>query len=270
MLEQAISEQAAEPTLAELADAQEMSPHHFQRIFKAATGITPKQYARAHKARQMRSQLRAGKPVTDAIYQAGYGSSSRFYEKAHDVLGMKARSYSKGGDKQLIRWSVAKSTFGLVLVAATRSGVCAILFGENRKGLAADLAERFPNATLQRAESGSDFSEWVTTTLAYIEAPHGRFRLPLDVAGTAFQQRVWDALRDVGAGETTTYADVARRIGQPTAARAVAGACAANPVAVAIPCHRVLRGDGSLSGYRWGPERKQALLDLEASQRSKE
>jgi len=259
-----LEDAACEPTLAQLAQAQGMSPHHFQRIFKEIAGITPKQYARAHRAQRMRSQLRSSRTVTEAMYEAGYGSSSRFYEHAQNTLGMGARAYARGGDKQVIRWSLADSWLGRVLVAATESGVCAILLGEDDEMLRADLTARFPNATLQMAEPGSDFSAWVRATLAYIDAPRGRFSLPLDVAGTAFQQRVWDALREVAAGQTTTYAELARRIGQPTAARAVAGACASNPLAVAIPCHRVLRSDGALSGYRWGVARKRALLEREA------
>jgi AraC family transcriptional regulator of adaptative response/methylated-DNA-[protein]-cysteine methyltransferase len=252
------------PTLTELAIDAGLSPHHFHRVFKQIAGVTPKQYAIAHRAERARQGLSAGKSVTDSIYDAGFASASRFYASAPDDLGMKPRTFAKGGAGEHIRWEVAKSILGPTLVAATERGVCAILFGASRSAVHAELSERFPRAQLERAESNSEFSGWVTRAIALIENPHGAAELPIDVAGTAFQRRVWSALRQVPAGTTTTYADIAKRIGQPTAARAVAGACAANPVAVAIPCHRVLASDGSLSGYRWGKQRKQALLDRES------
>ena len=254
-----------EPTLEELAAAVGLSLHYFHRRFKEIAGVTPKQYAAAHRAQRVQQELRDGDSVTEAIYGAGYSSSSRFYEKSRALLGMNPSTYAGGGRGEIIRWEVAESWLGSVLVGATARGICAILFGEDRDALTADLATRFPHATLEEADIDSDFSHWVARTIAFIDAPECGLDLPLDVAGTAFQQRVWAALRAVPAGVTTTYGEVARSIGEPRAARAVARACAANPVAVAIPCHRVLSSDGSLSGYRWGTERKQALLDKEAS-----
>lgn len=254
-----------EPTLEELATAVGLSPHYFHRRFKEIAGVTPKQYAAAHRAQRMQQELRDAHSVTEAIYGAGYSSSSRFYEKSQAMLGMNPSTYAGGGRGETIRWDVAESWLGSVLVGATERGICAILFGEDRHALTADLAARFPRAALEEADADSDFSYWVARTIAFIEAPGCGLDLPLDVAGTAFQQRVWAALRAVPVGETTTYGEVARCIGEPRAARAVAGACAANPLAVAIPCHRVLSSNGSLSGYRWGPDRKQALLDRETS-----
>jgi AraC family transcriptional regulator of adaptative response/methylated-DNA-[protein]-cysteine methyltransferase len=252
------------PTLKELAAAAKLSPHYFQRRFKEIAGVTPKQYATAHRAQRVRRELSNGESVTEAIYSAGYNSATRFYEDSKEMLGMNPRAFAKGGPGELIRWEVTKSSLGSVLVGATERGICTILFGENRDQLVDDLTARFPRATLEEADRGSDFSAWVACALAFIERPGRGIDLPLDMAGTAFQQQVWAALREIPAGETTTYRDVADRIGRPKAIRAVAGACAANPIAVVIPCHRVLASDGSLSGYRWGTERKQTLLDREA------
>ena len=255
---------AGEPSLRELADAAGMSPHHFQRVFKRSTGLTPKQYARAQRDARMREQLAAGDSVTDAIYAAGYGSGSRFYERADEVLGMGARAYARGGLQQRVRFCVSDCWLGKVLVAATSVGVCAIFFGSEAAQLEADLRQRLPNAELQAADEDSEFAHWVTQVLEFVEAPRGEFPLPLDIAGTAFQQRVWAALREVPSGGTASYTQIASAIGQPSATRAVAGACGANPVAVAVPCHRIVRQDGKLSGYRWGVPRKRALLDREA------
>jgi len=252
------------PTASELARAIGLSPHQLTRHFKELAGVSPKQYAMAHRAERMRAELRNGQAVTRAVYEAGYGSTSRFYERSHALLGMQPASYARGGRGQTIRWEVADSWLGPVLVAATERGVCAILFGPHRRRLAADLAARFPAATLEEAQAGSEFSRWVRSVLAQIESPRAAIELPLDVIGTAFQQRVWQALRQIPAGETTTYGDIARRIGAPRASRAIGTACGANPLAVLIPCHRVLAADGSLGGYRWGEERKRALLDREA------
>lgn len=261
-----IEEADEPPSLQELADAAELSPHYFQRRFKALVGVTPKQYAIAFRAQRIRHELGNGASVTDAIYDAGFNSTARFYEQSRELLGMTPRTFAKGGADELIRWDVAESWLGPVLVAATELGICAILFGDNDDKLRADLADRFPRAALERAEPGSAYSGWLTRALTLIEAPNGDLDLPLDVAGTAFQHRVWAALREIPAGETTTYRAVAERIGRPQSARAVAGACAANPVAIAIPCHRVIASDGSLSGYRWGVERKAALLRKEAQE----
>jgi len=254
------------PPLRQLADAAGLSPHHFHRVFKQITGVTPKQYATAHRAERVRQGLSAGKSVTDSIYDAGYASSSRFYASAAGDLGMKPSTFAKGGAGERIRWEVAESAVGPTLVAATERGVCAILFGASRAAVFGELKSRFPCAQLEPAEPNSEFAGWVARAMALIDDPHRAADLPIDVAGTAFQRRVWAVLRQIPPGATTTYSELAKQIGRPKAARAVAGACAANPVAVAIPCHRVLASDGSLSGYRWGKQRKQALLDRESEQ----
>jgi AraC family transcriptional regulator of adaptative response/methylated-DNA-[protein]-cysteine methyltransferase len=254
------------PSLKELADAAGLSPYHFQRRFKEIAGVTPKQYATAYRAQRVRQGLTNGTSVTDAMYDAGYNSSGRFYEQSSAMLGMKPSVFAEGGRGEVIRWDATPSSLGQVLVAATGKGVCAILLGDARDELLEDLTARFPRATLERAERGSDFSAWVTRALTLIETPGRKTELPLDVAGTAFQRQVWAALREIPAGATTTYRDVAKRLGRPKAVRAVGAAIAANPVAVAIPCHRVIGSDGSLRGYRWGIERKRALLDREAQE----
>ena len=254
------------PSLKELADAAGLSPHYFQRRFKEIAGVTPKQYATAYRAQRVRQELSNGTSVTDAMYDAGYNSSGRFYEQSSAMLGMKPRVFAEGGRGEVVRWDIAASSLGQVLVAATARGVCAILLGDARDELLEDLTARFPRATLERAERGSDFSAWVTRALTLIETPGRKTDLPLDLAGTAFQRQVWATLRQIPAGQTTTYRDIAKRLGKPKAVRAVGAAIAANPVAVAIPCHRVIGSDGSLRGYRWGIERKQALLDREAQE----
>ena len=249
------------PDLATLAGAVGMSRYHFHRIFKAATGLTPRAYASAHRARRVREALREGSTVTDAIHEAGFGSASRFYEASESVLGMPPASYRRGGRAEIIRFALGECSLGSVLVAATEKGVCAILLGDDPESLLRDCESRFANARLV----GDDvaFEGLVARVIALVEAPALGHDLPLDVRGTAFQQRVWQALRDVPAGSTESYAEIAARIGAPGAARAVARACAANPAAVAIPCHRVVRRDGGLSGYRWGVERKAALIERE-------
>ena len=261
-----IEEAEREPSLKELAAMAGLSPHHFQRRFKELAGVTPKQYASAHRTRRLRGALSKGGSVTKAIYDAGYNSATRLYEQSAAVLGMAPRVFAKGGAGEHIRWDVAPSWLGPVLIAATERGICAILLGETEETLFADLAARFSRATLERADEGSEFSAWLARALELIERPDRPVDLPLDVAGTAFQRRVWEALREIPPGETTTYRAVAERIGRPRAVRAVAGACASNPAAIAIPCHRVLASDGSLSGYRWGTDRKQALLRKEAQE----
>lgn len=251
------------PSLEALAGAAGLSPHYFQRRFKAVVGITPKQYAVACRAQRLRRGLETGASVTDVIYEAGFNSTARFYEKSRELLGMAPRAFANGGASEVIRWDVGESWLGPVLVAATERGVCAILFGDSTEQLHRDLAARFPRAALERAEPGSEYSEWLVQALAMIEAPDQGAELPLDVKGTVFQRQVWQALREIPAGETTTYGSLAERIGRPRAVRAVAAACGANPVAIAIPCHRVIASDGALSGYRWGIDRKAALLRKE-------
>ena len=250
------------PDLATLAREAGMSRYHFHRVFKSATGLTPRAYAAARRAQRVREALQGGATVTDAIHEAGYGSVGRFYEASERVLGMPPASYRRGGRAETIRFALGECSLGSILVAATAKGVCAILLGDDPESLLRDCESRFANARLVGGDE--DFEKLVARAIALVEAPALGHGLPLDVRGTAFQQRVWQALRDIPAGSTVSYAEVADRIGAPGAARAVARACAANPAAVAIPCHRVVRRDGGLSGYRWGVERKAALLEREA------
>lgn len=244
-----------------LAAAAGLTPRHFHRVFKATVGVSPKAYFAALRTRRAHAALQAAPRVTDAIYDAGFGSSSRFYGEAGAALGMSPSSFRAGGAGQRIRWAVEPCALGAVLVAATERGVCAIEFGDAPQALAARLRARFPKASL--VDGDPAFREWVGRVLAFVERPDAALELPLDVRGTAFQRQVWEALRMIPRGRTASYGEVARAIGRPEAARAVAAACAANAVAVAIPCHRVVRGDGSPSGYRWGAARKVELLRRE-------
>lgn len=251
------------PSLDALARSAGMSRFHFHRVFKGSTGITPKAYAAAHRAQRVREELARGKTVTAAIYDAGFNSSGRFYATSSEVLGMIPSAYRAGGKGAQIRFAVGDCSLGAVLVAATDKGVCAISFGDDPEALVRALQDRFPNA--QFVGGDAEFERWVAKVVGFVEAPAAGLELPLDVRGTAFQQRVWQALRGIPAGKTATYSEIARRIGAPKAVRAVARACASNDIAVAIPCHRVVRTDGSLSGYRWGIDRKRALLAREAA-----
>jgi AraC family transcriptional regulator of adaptative response/methylated-DNA-[protein]-cysteine methyltransferase len=239
-----------------------VSRFHFHRVFKAVTGLTPKAYAQAHRAARARLELGAQPTVTDAIYAAGFGSNGRFYAEAGERLGMTPTESRRGGDGVDVRFAVGQCSLGAILVASTAKGVCAIELGDDPDVLLARFQDRFHRARLAH---DADFDDLVARVVGLVEHPELGTDLPLDVRGTAFQERVWRALREVPAGTTTTYAEVARRIGAPTSYRAVAQACGANEVAVAIPCHRVVRTDGDLSGYRWGIERKRALLDREAA-----
>ena len=251
------------PLLAELAAQAGLSPYHFHRVFKACTGLTPKGYAVAHRAGRVRDALGRSGTVTDAIYGAGFNASSRFYEAAAGMLGMAPAAYRKGGADTAIRFAVGACALGAILVAQSNKGVCAILLGDDPDALVRDLQDRFPRAILTGGNAG--FEALVAQVVGFVEAPGTGLGLPLDIRGTAFQRRVWQALAAIPPGATATYTEVARSIGQPTAVRAVASACAANALAVAIPCHRVVRTGGGLSGYRWGVERKRALLDREAA-----
>ncbi len=251
------------PNLDALADAAGMSRFYFHRVFRAITGVTPKAYAAAHRARRVRDELTRSDTVTDAIYGAGFGSSGRFYATSSEVLGMTPTDFRSGGNGTAIRFAVGECSLGSILVAATDKGVCAILIGDDPDALARDLQDRFPKARLIGGDKG--FEQLVARIVGFVERPALGLDLPLDVRGTAFQQRVWQALREIPAGATTTYTKIAERIGAPKAVRAVAQACASNALAVAIPCHRVVRTDGGLSGYRWGVERKRALLAREAA-----
>ena len=257
-----IEESEEDLSLEELANAIGLSPGYFHRIFKAATGLTPKDYAAGHRAKKVRQGLASGNTVTDAIYDAGFNSSGRFYEKSTDMLGMTPSRYRAGGVDEEIRFAVGQTSLGAILVASTRKGVAAILLGDDPDELVHNLQDRFPKAHLIGADR--EYEALIAKVVGLIETPGTGLNLSFDVRGTAFQQRVWRALRDVPAGKTVSYAEVARRIGSPKAVRAVASACAANNLAVAIPCHRVVRRDGSLSGYAWGVERKRELIRREA------
>lgn len=250
------------PLLGDVAAAVGLSPSHFHRLFKAHTGLTPKAYAAANRADRVRRSLATGNSVTEAIYDAGFNSSGRFYATSTDMLGMTPTRYKAGGVGEEIRFAIGQSSLGAILVASSGKGVTAILLGDDPDALIADLHSRFPKARLIGADR--DYEDLVARVVGLVETPGIGVDLPLDVRGTAFQQRVWQALREVPAGMTANYAEIAQRIGAPKSVRAVAGACAANNIAVAIPCHRVVRSDGALSGYAWGVERKRALLEREA------
>jgi AraC family transcriptional regulator of adaptative response/methylated-DNA-[protein]-cysteine methyltransferase len=258
-----IEESEEEPSLNDLAKAVGRSPSYFHRMFKAITGLTPKDYAVAHRAAKVRQGLDSGNSVTEAMYDAGFNSSGRFYEKSTGLLGMTPTQYRAGGANEEIRFAVGETSLGAILVASSKKGVASILLGTDPDTLVRNLQDRFPKARLIGADG--DYEALVARVVGFVEAPNLGLDLPLDVRGTAFQQRVWQALQEIPVGQTVSYAEVARRIGSPKAVRAVAGACAANNLAVAIPCHRVVRNDGSLSGYAWGVERKRVLLDREAA-----
>lgn len=251
------------PPLAELAAHAGLSPWHFQRVFKAITGLSPKAYAQAAQARRAQAQLESADNVTDAIYAAGFNSNGRFYEGAPARLGMTPSAWRNGGAGADIHFALGQCSLGAILVAQSPRGLCAILLGDDPQALLEQFQDRFPQARLIGADAA--FEAMVARVVGFVEAPGLGLDLPLDLRGTVFQERVWRALQAIPMGETVSYAELARRIGAPTAVRAVARACAANSIAVAIPCHRVVRSDGGLSGYRWGVVRKQALLELEAS-----
>jgi AraC family transcriptional regulator of adaptative response/methylated-DNA-[protein]-cysteine methyltransferase len=250
-------------TLHALAERAGLSPWHFHRVFKSVTGLTPKGYAAAHRGQKMREKLADNGSITDALYDAGFNSNSRFYETSDKLLGMTPTAYRKGGSRNEVRFAVGECSLGSILVAQSTRGVCAILLGDDPQQLVRDLQDRFHSATLIGCDSA--FEQLVATVVGFIEAPGVGLDLPLDVQGTAFQQRVWQALGQIPPGSTASYAQIAERIGAPKSFRAVAQACGANWLAVAIPCHRVVRSDGALSGYRWGVERKQVLLEREAA-----
>ena len=249
------------PRLERLAQHAGLSMSHFHRLFKATTGLTPKEYAAAHQARRVRSMLDRSCTVTDAIYDAGYNSNGRFYDTSNEVLGMTPSHYRAGGPGTDIRFAVGECSLGSILVAKSDRGVCAILLGDDPDELTHDLQDRFPRANLIGGDA--DFEQLVSNVVGFVEAPRLGLDLPLDIPGTGFQQRVWQALLNIPTGSTTTYTDIANQIGSPKSVRAVARACGANVLAVGVPCHRVVRTDGALSGYRWGVERKRALLKRE-------
>lgn len=254
------------PKLAELAAEAGLSPWHFQRLFKKTLGVTPKQYAAALQAHRFRENLAAGHSVTEAIYQAGFSSSSRAYENARQHLAVKPSVHKQGAAGLIIHYSIAACFLGWLIVAATEQGICAIALGDAPETLPAQIQQQFPKATLQADDAR--LSVWVRQIMVFLSTPAQGLNLPLDIQGTAFQKRVWQALRDIPFGMTVSYTDIAEQIGEPNAVRAVASACAANKLAVAIPCHRVVRRDGELSGYRWGIDRKRELLKWEDAQKS--
>ncbi|SFN31733.1 AraC family transcriptional regulator, regulatory protein of adaptative response / methylated-DNA-[protein]-cysteine methyltransferase [Nitrosospira briensis] len=256
-----IEESETTPVLEDLASRSDMSPYHFHRVFKQLTGLTPRQYAAAQREKKVREGLGGGNTVTAAIFDAGYNSNSRFYENSNSILGMTPSNYRAGGADIEIRFAIGECSLGSILVAQSDRGICAILLGDDPDKLARDLQDSFPRANVIGGDA--DFEQLVARVVGFVEAPGIGLDLPLDVRGTAFQQRVWKTLREIPAGETTSYTEIAGRIGSPNSVRAVAQACAANKLAVAIPCHRVVRNDGALAGYRWGVERKRALLEKE-------
>lgn len=251
-----------EPSLAELAAIAGLSSFHFHRIFKAITGLTPKAYVAAQPSNRVRSQLTKSQSVTAAVYDAGYNANSRFYESSSQLLGMTPSDYRAGGANSRIRFALGACSLGSILVAASEIGLCAIALGDDPDHLTRELQDYFPQAELIGGDN--EFEQWVAKVAGFVEAPAIGLDLPLDIRGTVFQLRVWQTLKQIPVGETVSYTGIAQRIGAPEAVRAVAGACAANTLAVAIPCHRVVRSDGCLSGYRWGIERKAELLRRES------
>lgn len=247
--------------LADIAAAAGLSPHHFHHLFKNHTGVTPKAYFEAHRHKAVRRTIQSTARVADAMFDAGYGSSGRFYATSNQVLGMTPRAYRDGGTGAEITYALGSCSLGYLLVAASAKGICAILLGDERQTLIEDLNRRFPKATI--VAGARAFERLVAKVVRFVDQPKSGLNLPLDIRGTAFQHRVWQALQKIPAGRTATYTDIAEAIGAPKAVRAVASACAANPIAVAVPCHRVVGASGALSGYRWGIERKRALLDKE-------
>jgi AraC family transcriptional regulator, regulatory protein of adaptative response / methylated-DNA-[protein]-cysteine methyltransferase len=250
------------PSLSTLAEAVELSPGYFHRLFKSVTGLTPKGYAAGHRAGRVRDGLAKDHSVTEVIYDAGFNSSGRFYEQSTSMLGMTPSKYKAGGANEEIHFAIGQSSLGAILVASSAKGVASILIGDDPNALAEDLQDRFPKARLVGGDR--DYEKLVAQVVGLVEAPRLGLDLPLDVRGTAFQQRVWQALREIPAGRTASYAEIAAKIGSPKSVRAVAGACAANNIAVAIPCHRVVRNNGATSGYAWGVERKRMLLARES------
>ena len=251
------------PSLKGLAQAANLSTSYFHRLFKSVTGLTPKDYAEAHRASRVRDGLAKGYSVTEAMYDAGFSSSGRFYEKSRNMLGMTPTQYRSGGANEDIRFAVGQSSLGAILVASSDKGVASILIGDDPDELVRDLQDRFPNARLVGGDK--EYESMVVRVVGFVETPQIGLNLPLDVRGTAFQRRVWQALQAIPVGQTISYSEIARSVGAPKAVRAVASACAANNIAVAIPCHRVVRHDGDISGYAWGVERKRELIAREAT-----
>ncbi|WP_079254094.1 bifunctional DNA-binding transcriptional regulator/O6-methylguanine-DNA methyltransferase Ada [Endozoicomonas arenosclerae] len=259
---QQIEKSETEPALHDLARDAGLSAYHFHRVFKSITGITPKKYAQAHRAQKIRNELKPDTSVTDAIYEAGFSSSSRFYEFSGKMLGMKASEFKKGGADTDIFFAVGECYLGAILVAQSHKGICAISLGDDPDQLVRELQDQFPRSKL--VGNDREYEKLIAHVVGFLENPETDLKMPLDIQGTAFQKRVWSALQTIPVGTTASYADIAEKIGSPKAVRAVARACATNSLAIAIPCHRVVRSDGSLSGYRWGVERKRELLANES------
>lgn len=249
-------------TLAELSKRVRVSPFHLQRLFKRATGLSPREYQSARRMQQVKHGLRKGDDVTTALYDAGFGSPSRLYEKSHQQLGMTPGAYRRGGAGMTVKYAIVPSPLGRMLVGVTPRGLCAVRFGESASELERELRAEFHGAALVRDETA--LRRYARPLLASLRGEHVTIDLPLDLRATAFQMKVWEKLREIPVGETRSYSEVAQAIGDPKAVRAVARACASNPVALAVPCHRVVRSDGELAGYRWGLPRKKKLLKLEA------
>jgi AraC family transcriptional regulator of adaptative response/methylated-DNA-[protein]-cysteine methyltransferase len=262
-IDEAVALDRPAPTLAALGTRTGFSAFHLHRLFRKATGLTPREYAVAARATKLRTALAERRTVSEAIHEAGYSSTSRFYEQSTLRLGMTPSRAKRGGAGETVRFAIGESSLGPMLVAATEKGVCAIQFDDDPNALVQALERRFPKATL--VGDDQTFAETVARVVAFVDTPRGTLDLPLDIRGTAFQERVWQALTAITAGRTVTYTELAAAIGQPNAVRAVASACAANELAIAIPCHRVIRATGELSGYRWGVERKDAILKREGA-----
>lgn len=250
------------PSLETLAQSQNLSRYHFHRLFKSITGVTPRAYAIAHRADKIRTELTRNTSITDAIYQAGFNANGRFYATSTKVLGMTATNFKNGGNSETIHYSIGTCSFGSIMVAHSEKGICAILIHDDEEPLFDDLQNRFPKATL--IEDSSDFKHWLEQVVHFVESPKKGLELPLDIRGTLFQQRVWQLLQTIPLGTTASYTDIATQLGDPKAVRAVARACAANPIALLVPCHRIVRSNGEISGYRWGVENKRTLIAREA------
>ena len=257
-------------TLEKLAARVHLSPSRMQRVFTATFGVTPKKFQQAARSDRFKALLRSGIDITDAIYEAGYGSTSRVYGRAMHNIGMTPKSYRAGGKGESVTWACRDTVLGPLLMAATDRGVCFAQFGDSESALLAQLEAEFPNAELQAysEQSSLQLEQWIDALNAYLQNRQPRPDVPLDLKGTAFQIKVWEFLLSLKDGDVMSYAEVARAIDKPGAVRAAASACAKNRIAVLVPCHRILRGDGGLGGYRWGLERKRALLDAERARRS--
>ncbi len=257
------------PGLAELSAQVNVSPYHLQRVFKRVMGISPRQYAEARRLDRFKEQLKEGETVTQALYGAGFSSSSRLYERAPDQLGMTPTTYRRGGLGMQITYTIVDCALGRLLVAATGKGICSVCIGDNDENLEAALMQEYPRAEIRRDDgsrgNGDNFHAWISMLVQHLDGNKPHLDLPVDVQATAFQWRVWQELQAIPYGATRSYSQVAQAIGRPTAARAVAHACATNPIAIVVPCHRVVRENGQMGGYRWGTERKERLLAQEAS-----